>query len=275
MTVNRPALRYFGGKFRLAPWIIGFFPEHLTYVEPFGGGGSVLLCKEPSYNEVYNDLDSELVNFFRVLRERTEEFIQAVQLTPYSREEQHLAFDPTDGVDDFERARRLYVRSWQSHGGGRTQWRTGWRYEKRDKRGTRVIDDWNKVKHLEAVVNRLKNVQIENDDATRVIKRFDTPQTLFYLDPPYLPSTRSIRWRKKAYAVEMTEEEHVAFIETIKNVQGMVVISGKPSKLYEEMLAGWSKSQRVARTDFQSSTTEVLWLSPNAENNHHQMRLKL
>jgi DNA adenine methylase len=138
-----------------------------------------------------------------------------------------------------------------------------------------VIDDWNKVKHLEAVVNRLKNVQIENDDATRVIKRFDTPQTLFYLDPPYLPSTRSIRWRKKAYAVEMTEEEHVAFIETIKNVQGMVVISGKPSKLYEEMLAGWSKSQRVARTDFQSSTTEVLWLSPNAENNHHQMRLKL
>ena len=103
-TVTRPALRYYGGKFRLAPWIIGHFPVHECYVEPFGGAMSVLLRKAPARYEVYNDLDREVVNLFRVLRERPEEFIRAIELTPYSRAEQLLAFEPAP-EDELERAR--------------------------------------------------------------------------------------------------------------------------------------------------------------------------
>ncbi len=102
--IPRPALRYYGGKFRLAPWIIAQFPPHTTYVEPFGGAGGVLLRKPPSYNEIYNDVDGEVVNFFRMLRERPDELIRAIDLTPYARSEQLLAFEPTEGLDDLERA---------------------------------------------------------------------------------------------------------------------------------------------------------------------------
>jgi DNA adenine methylase len=104
--ITRPALRYYGGKFRLAKWIIGQFPPHVCYVEPFGGAGSLILRKQRSYHDVYNDLDGEVVNFFRVLRERGDELIRAIELTPYSREEQRLSFTPSN--DDLERARRLY-----------------------------------------------------------------------------------------------------------------------------------------------------------------------
>lgn len=198
MNVTRPPLRYFGGKFRLSKWIIPNLPPHKCYVEPFGGGAGVLLNKAPSYNEVYNDLDGEVVNFFRMLREHPDELIRAIELTPYARAEQVQAFnEPAD--NPLERARRLYVRCWQSYGGGRTQWSTGWRYEIGDTRGKRIIDDWNETDHLQAVVSRLKNVQIENDDALRVIERFDSDDTLFYCDPPYQAVTRSVRWRTKAY----------------------------------------------------------------------------
>ncbi len=242
-------------------------------MEPFGGGGSILLLKAPSYNEVYNDIDGEVVNFFRVLRERPEELIRAIDLTPYSREEQINCFLPSEGVDDLERARRLYVRTWQSHGGGRTQGRTSWRYEKGNKRGTRIIDDWNKTKHLWAVVARLKMVQIECDDAMRIIKRFDSKETLFYLDPPYLPETRSVRWRKKAYTFELTEDYHAELVEMLVGLQGMVVISGKPDPLYENLLAGWEIYQKTTQTDFQSSTVEKLWISPNATQKMVQKRI--
>lgn len=269
--IERPALRYFGGKFRLAPWIIKNFPPHLTYVEPYGGGGSVLLRKKPSYHEVYNDLDGEVVNFFRVLRERTDEFIKAIELTPYAREEQVYSFIPAD--DEFERARRLYVRAWQSHGGGRTQWRTGWRYEKNDTRGSKMTDDWNKIDYLFAIAKRLKTVQIENDDAVSVIKRFDDSRTLFYLDPPYLPTTRSMRWRKKAYTFELTEQDHIALAELLNGIEGMVILSGHPSDLYDELYAGWRKVSKSTTTDFQSRTIECLWISPKADESLPQLTL--
>jgi DNA adenine methylase len=270
--INWPALRYFGAKFRIAPWIIPQFPPHICYVEPFGGGCNILLRKPPSYNEVYNDLDGEVVNFFRILRDRSDELIRAIQLTPYAREEQCLGFDPSTG-DDLERARRLYVRCWQSHGGGRTQWRTGWRYEKGNHRGTRVIDDWNRVDHLQAIVARLKNIQIEHDDALKIIPRFDSPATLFYLDPPYLSLTRSDRWKEKAYTCEMTDEQHCDLARILNSIQGMAIISGKPSPLYDELYSGWTTMQKEVNTDFQSRTIEKLWISPNARRGHPQAEL--
>ncbi len=269
-AVTRPALRYFGAKFRLAPWIISHFPSHVAYVEPFGGGAGVLLRKAPAPFEIYNDLDGEVVNFFRMLRERSADLLQAIRLTPYSREEQQLAFEASG--DPLERARRLYIRCWQSQGGGRTQWRTGWRYQMTMTRGKSLLADWNQVDSLWPIVMRLKQVQIECDDAIRVIQRFDRPGTLFYMDPPYVASTRSIRWRDKAYHCEIDDAYHRRLAETLRGIQGMAVVSGHPSGMYEELYAGWRKAQRRVPTDFNGFSTECLWISPRCQE-RGQLRL--
>lgn len=260
--VTRPALRYFGGKFRLAPWIINQFPEHTCYVEPFGGAMGVMLRKAPSLFEVYNDLDGEVVNFFRQLREHSDELIKAIELTPYARSEQILSFDDPEGLSELERARRLYVRCWQSHGGGRTQWRTGWRYQVNNNRGRTTLADWNQTDHLSEIVNRLKGVQIDQDDAIRVIQRFDRETTLFYIDPPYLMRTRSLRWGNKAYTCELDDAYHMRLGEVLRNIKGMEIVSGKPSEMYDGLFEGWMKLQKTVPTDFQSKTVEVLWISP-------------
>ena len=259
-TVTRPALRYFGAKYRLAPWIIGHMPPHVCYCEPFGGGANVLLRKPASTYEVYNDIDGEVVNFFRVLRERTADLVQAIQLTPHSREEQRLSFEPCD--DPFERARRLYVRSWQSYGGCRTQWRSGWRYSVRQSAHKAVTRSWGETDHLWPIVARLKQVQIEHDDALKVIARFDDPGTLYYCDPPYLAETRSRRWRYKAYTHECDEAYHRALAERLQAVEGLVLLSGYDAPLYRELYPGWEVATMRAHTDFASQTTECLWISP-------------
>jgi DNA adenine methylase len=259
-AVTRPPLRYFGSKYRLAPWIIRHMPRHVCYCEPFGGGAGVLLRKPASLYEVYNDLDGEVVNFFRMLRERTADLVQAIQLTPHSREEQRLSFEPCD--DPFERARRLYVRSWQSYGGCRTQWHSGWRYSVRRSAHKAVTRSWGETDHLWPIVARLKQVQIEHDDALKVIARFDDPETLYYCDPPYLPEVRSRRWRYKAYAHECDEAYHRSLAELLREIEGMVLLSGYDAPLYRELYAGWEVATRRAHTDFASQTTECLWISP-------------
>ncbi len=264
MLIIRPPIRYYGGKWRLAPWIISHFPLHQCYVEPFGGAAGVLLRKPPSVFEIFNDIDHEVVNFFRVLRERPVELIRAIELTPWSREEQRLSFEPCD--DPLERARRFYLRSWQTRGGPRTQWRSGWRYHYRIN-GQRPPDTtklWNQTDHLWAVVERLKQVQIECDDALAVIERYDAPTTLFYVDPPYLAETRSQRWSAKAYQHEMSREDHIRLAEVLNEVEGMVVLSGYPSDLYEELYGEWETRIRGAVNEVATKTVERIWISPNA-----------
>jgi DNA adenine methylase len=204
-------------------------------VEPYGGGASVLLRKPPSRLEVYNDIDEEVVHFFRILRERTEEFVRAVQLTPFSREEVGLAYQPTD--NPLERARRFYVRAWQARGGPRGQWKTGWRYQITNSRGKRNTDDWNDTSHLWGIVERLRQVQFEQDDALRTIWRYDNPTTLFYIDPPYPADTRSVRWRHKAYQHEMGTEDHTALAVALHQLKGMAIVSSYRSPLYDELYA--------------------------------------
>jgi DNA adenine methylase len=258
----RPALRYHGGKWRLAPWIIAQFPPHICYVEPFGGGGSVLLSKPPSYLEVYNDLDSEVVNFFRILRERPAEFIRAITLTPFARSELRLAYEPT--ADDFERARRFYIRSWQGYGGPCAQWKTGWRFQVQASRGQRSIDDWHDVERLRAVVERLRLVQIECDEALTVIRHYDAPTTLFYLDPPYPAGTRSAKWSRRAYAHEMADSDHRHLAEVLHEIQGMAIISSYQSPLYDELYRGWAQVSKNSQTDRATTAVEHLWISPAA-----------
>ena len=258
--IGRPALRYHGGKFRLGNWIIDHFPKHSCYVEAFGGGASVLLQKAPSHHEVYNDLSGLVVNFFRVLRENPADLINAIELTPYSRLEHELAWYPSE--DPLESARRFYVRSWQSFGTAtsKTAGDTGWRFQKSEGRAS-AIKSFNQTEHLWDIAARLKLVQIEQDEASKIIKRYDTPQTLFYLDPPYLFSTRSDK-AGRAYHHEMEDSQHAALLEQIKSIAGMVILSGYESELYNDMLPGWDKVAKESMDINGKAQTEVLWLSP-------------
>lgn len=194
---TRPVLRWHGGKWKLAPWIISHFPPHRVYVEPFGGAGSVLLRKPRSFYEALNDLDDEIVNLFRVLRsDRAPELINAVALTPFSRVEfldcYRLVEDPVD------RARMLIVRSFMGHGsGGPFRRPTGFRANANASGEHNTAAEWAGYPEcLAAIVDRLSGVVIENTDATRLMVASDRPDTLHYVDPPYVPDTRSPRARR-------------------------------------------------------------------------------
>jgi len=220
-SITRPALRWFGGKFRIADWIIANLPHHETYVEPFGGAASVLLRKVPSAVEVYNDLDGEVVHFFRILRECPEELVRAINLTPFSRSEHALANKPAE--DPIERARRFYVLCWQSFASGRRPagYVQGWRTTK--VADTSMVQVWRMTDHLYAVADRLLNVLIESNDAAKVMRQYDQPRTLFYVDPPYLSDLRA--HGRDEYQVELKDEAgHRALAETLKTLRGKVVL---------------------------------------------------
>ena len=275
MKIPRPALRYYGGKFRLADWIIEHFPAHDCYVEPFGGGANVLLSKYPSGREVYNDIDSSVVTFFKVLRDHEEELLRVLNLTPFSREEYRLAYLPAE--DQIETARRFFVRSWQGVGGARRQNATGWRFERDSARGQSVVDDWCNIQHLPVLAQRLRQVQIENDDAVKVIRRYDSPRTLFYVDPPYLGETRGQRWAEKGYMFEMTAEDHEHLAEALHSVKGMVILSGYPSAKYDHLYPGWRVDLKQSRINSLGKGcrlhTEALYISPAAADGIKQQRL--
>lgn len=261
--VERPPLRYFGAKFRLAPQIVAHFPPHTCYVEPFGGAAGVLLRKEPSPVEVYNDLEEHVVNFFRVLRERPDDLVRAIALTPYARAELRYAHDGSDTGDPLERARRFYVISWQQFGGTKIGTRNGWRTIAHARGGTRnPMHQWRAIEHLYDVAARLRAVFIECDDALEVIAHYDRPDTLFYADPPYLSSTRSTRWKWHSYAREFDEDDHRRLADALQGIAGMAVVSGYPSPLYDALYAGWERVELSARDHQGQPRVEVLWLSP-------------
>lgn len=275
IRVTRPVLRYLGGKWRLAPWIIEHLPPHRVYVEPFGGGASVLLRKPRAYSEVYNDLESEVVNLFRVLRdeEQARQLTTAIDLTPFAREEFDLAYERSD--DPVERARRMVVRSLMGHGNisARIDRSTGFRSNS-NRSGTTPAHDWrNYPDKLIPIIQRLRGVVIENAPAITVMARHDGPQTLHYVDPPYVHETRGASGGGKAggavppsagYAHELSNDQHVALLEALQGLQGMVVLSGYPTPLYDDALRGWQRIEREARADGARARTEVLWINPAA-----------
>lgn len=261
MKVNHPVLKYYGSKFLLAEWIISFFPKHDHYVEPFGGAANVLLVKEPSKLETYNDLNDRIVNFFRVLRERPEELLEQIELTPWARTEYLRCLEEIDELSPVELARRLYFRLQMSFSGQYNTARGSWR---RYTKGKRLMNPLTRRETLLAAAKRLAAVQIENRDAFQLMRELDTPETLFYLDPPYVFSTRTT---SKAYSHEMTNDNHREFAELLYSLQGFVILSGYPSKIYEELFEarGWKKVTRAARVLGGSVKTEALWLSERVQ----------
>ena len=269
-TPSRPVLRWHGGKWRLAPWIIEHFPPHRLYVEPFGGAASVLLRKPRSYGEVYNDLDDGVVNLFRVLRsERACDLIAALRLTPFARAEFETSYAAVD--DELELARRLVVRSFMGFGsdGHNAKVRTGFRANC-NRSGTTPAHDWrNYPDALATVIERLRGVVIESRDAQGCMEQHDGPETLHYVDPPYMPETRSDKSRKSgeryhAYAHEMDATDHARLLAFLAGLAGAVVLSAYPSALYDKTLVGWQCVERAALADGAHPRVEVLWINPRA-----------
>ncbi|MGM8213551.1 DNA adenine methylase [Virgibacillus sp. W0430] len=256
MSIPR-ILHYPGSKWSMANWIISHFPEHETYLEPFFGSGAVLFSKARSSLETVNDLDGEVVNLFKVIRERPDELAYVIRFTPHSREEYYQSY--LNAEDELERARRLIVRLWQGRG-GKTSHRTGWR-SMIEMNGPLPGKEWLRFPDkIAAVAKRLMGVQIENQPAVDLIKRYSRQNVLIYADPPYLLSTRTT----SSYKHEMTEDDHAELLEVLEDHPGPVILSGYSHPIYDKGLSHWRRESRRAKAEGGASREEVLWINPIA-----------
>lgn len=274
MTPTRPLLRYHGGKWKLAPWIIAHLPQHRIYVEPFGGAGSVLLRKGRSYSEVYNDLDGEVVNVFRMARDRGDDLVRAIELTPFSREEFALSYQPSE--DPLERARRTITRSFQGFGSAAVCGEVSGFRANSNRSGTTPAHDWrNYPDTLRAIIERLRGVVIEQRDALDLMRQHDSADAVHYVDPPYVHSTRSEKSRntvtRKAYKHELTDADHQRLAAGLRAMTGAVVLSGYRCALYDDLYQGWTRIDFRAHADGARARVESLWVSPNARMPQAQM----
>jgi len=263
---KRPVIRYYGGKWKLADWIISFFPKHRVYNECFGGAGSVLMKKQPARVEVYNDLSDEMVNLFTVLRcpSQSKELRRLLDLTPYARSEWEACYELSD--DPIEQARRTVVLATMSHNPSKVMLRQTNGFMTSSS-GYHILpqDFKNLTANLEMVTSRLKNVIIENKPAIDLILQHDRKDTLHYVDPPYLGSLRSDK--RNLYQHEMyAAEDHNKMAKTLNQVKGYVVLSGYPSPEYNELFQDWVSFSKQAVTGAakvgKSTRTEVVYLNP-------------
>lgn len=269
---TRPVLRSHGGKWRLAPWIISHFPEHRVYVEPFGGAGSVLLRKPRARGEVYNDLWNRVVDVFRVLRDPVlaADLRQRLALTPFARVEFSSCKPEAFETDDIvERVRLTIVRAYQGHGSNSPNERmsTGFRSNSMRSNTTPATEWMHYPDCVAQFVERLRGVVIESRPAADVMRGFDDVGTLHYVDPPYVPETRSKGnpyCKKHMYAHEMTVADHRALAKVLKSLKGMVVLSGYPSGLYDSLYRNWHRTEITALADGALERTECLWLNAAA-----------
>lgn len=270
MKIKRPLLRYHGGKFLLAPWIISNFPKHRIYTEVFGGAGSVLLQKKPCYCEVYNDLDEEVVNLFTVVREQGSELIHQITHTPFSRNEFDLSYIKSD--NPIEQARRTVIRSFMGFGSASASGKkTGFRSNS-NRSGTTPAHDWKNLPDaLPAIINRLRGVVIENRNYKEVLYAHDSIETLHYLDPPYVLDTRHKGQNTECYKFEMSDAQHEEMCNVAKSLVGTVIISGYENEIYNGLLTGWIKVFRKAFADGAKERVEVLWINKKNENTQEKL----
>ncbi|MDA8153478.1 MAG: DNA adenine methylase [Acidithiobacillus sp.] len=284
---NATPFPWLGGKTALAPRIIPYFPPHALYVEPYGGAANVLLNKNPAKVEVYNDASSLLVNFFRVLRddEQKAALMHKLECTLYAREEYALALELLEDDDPVLRAWAFFVAQCQGiSGAGSMDGNTAsnWGYSRVSDR-PRIFSDH--VEKLHAIAHRFRQVQVEHDDGVSVIQRWDSPDALFYVDPPYVDETRSDKSGRARYRDEMGDGGHQSLIEALLNLQGGAVLSGYRSDHYKPLEEqGWERIQFTARADSVARVrghdiagtkkdrerVECLWLSPSVAAWHRQ-----
>ncbi len=256
----KSVLKYPGAKNRLAPWICEHMPRHDVYLEPFAGSLAVLFNKQRCHIETVNDLDEEIVNFFKVLRDNNEELMESVRLTPFARQEYIRAYGQTGNMNTIEKARRFAVKCWMGFGCGNL-------YQNGFKSGQQAqspnpAKSWAGLPEtIRLAAERLKGVQIECLPAIQLIKRYDTPDVFIYADPPYLHGTR----KNYLYRHEMTEDEHVTLLEVLTGHPGKILLSGYDNELYNKMLDGWNKVQKDTLAEGGRRRTETIWMNYNNE----------
>lgn len=269
----KAVIRYPGAKWGLAEWVIDHFPENyekMLYVEPFFGSGAVFFNKKPGCVETINDIDGEVVNLFRCIRDYPEKLQWLLHYTPYSRDEYNNSFLPTD--DPIERARRFCVRTTQSIG-AKLGNKSGWRNHKQLKIGGTACKWGSICDTIGLAAERLRGdpthlIMIENKDAMSLISEHNSKDDLLYLDPPYVRDTRK---SGRLYKHEMTDDQHQKMLELVQNSKAHVVISGYDCKLYDHMLSGWNKYKTMTHTTSAALATEVLWT--NFEPEQRQQKL--
>ena len=273
-------LRYHGGKWRLGPWIIGFFPPHRVYVEPYGGAASVLMQKPPAESEIYNDLDGEVVNVFQVLRDvvTAEDLRNRLTMTPFARDEFELAYQPAE--EPVERARRTIIRAFMGFGSAsfNSAHATGFRVYVGTNRQRRPHQDWTSYPpQVLAFTDRLTGVIIESRPALDVILRHQGDDSLLYVDPPYPHSTRgAASGVRQKYRHEMTEADHAALADVLRSVKGFVVLSGYACDLYDrDLYADWDRHEKETMADGAKPRTEVLWLNKACADALHRQQPRL
>jgi len=278
------AFGWYGGKYSHLNWLLPLLPRTVHYCEPFGGSAAVLVNREPSAVETYNDIDGQVVNFFRVLRDQKDALIEAIGLTPFSREEFRRAVDePEHDLSDLERARRFFICARQVRTGlAQTASEGRWAHCVLTSRAgmAGAVSRWlGSVEGLAEIAQRLLRVQIENDSAINVIRRYDSPDTLFYCDPPYVHSSRS---DTNAYAFEMSDAEHRELAEVLHQVQGKVALSGYRCELMDELYGDWTwiaaptkkaHSTNTGASNRKQERTEVLWVNYELPRNQQQAYL--
>lgn len=262
-TRRRIAFGWYGGKYSHLDWLLPLLPECHHYCEPFGGSAAVLLNRDPSPVETYNDLDGEVVNFFRVLRKHKDALIEAIGLTPFSREEFYIACQPSEGkTSGLERARRFFVRARQVRTGlAQTASLGRWANCKHTSRAgmSGVVSRWlGSVERLPEIAERLLRVQIENRPALEVIDLYDDGKTLFYCDPPYAHRTRG---DAKAYSFEMSDHQHTEFAGHINRIKGRAAVSGYRCALYDRLFKDWSRIDAPSKVchSIKKERREALW----------------
>lgn len=258
----------YGGKFSHLSFILPQLPKTHEYIEPFGGSGAVLINREPSPVETYNDINGDIVNFFKVLREQREELLEKISLTPFSRQELKKAVEEkgNDDLSDVERARLFFVRAGQTRSGLAQDATPGrWAYCKSTSRRNMsgaVSRYHGRLEKLYDVADRLRRVQIENKDALEIIERYDGEEALFYCDPPY---PHEVRGDTSSYGNEMDEDDHRELAEVLRNCEGKVAVSGYQCDLYEELFEdrGWNRVDAEEKTMHTTKDTrqESLWLN--------------
>ena len=256
-------MKYSGSKWNIAGKLVELIPPHKNYVEPYFGSGAVLFNKPPSRIETINDLDSDVVNLFRCIREEPETMARLVMTTPYSREAYNDSFQGTPitgiqpGDNRFRKACRFLTRMWQSYGSRNDGYKNGWKYDVSRERMYALWDWYALPERIVEVAERLRKVQIERRPALEVIQRFDSPDAFIYLDPPYLLGTRS----HKQYRHEMEDADHEELLKTVLQSKAWIMISGYESEMYNDYLHGWRKASFSSCADGGRPRQEVVWMN--------------
>lgn len=247
-------LKYPGSKNRIVDWICSFIPHHEVYLETHFGGGAVFFNKQKARIETINDLSKEVYNYFRILRDCPERLVELIELTPYCREEYENAFELTE--DEIERARRFAVRCCQGFGCS-NKYKNGFR-SSIGNQSPRTTTFWSQFPQvLQEASERLKEAQIENQDAVKLIERYNKEEVFIYADPPYPHSVR----KNYLYDHEMKDEEHIKLLEALKKHKGKVLISSYENSLYDEMLKGWHKEFKNTTAENSVKRTECLYMN--------------